>query len=102
MNGKGEWKSTKKNPFELISRGSLTKEAKVWFYFRASVLLPSKYLSTVRQEEATLLYAILKGYKINYELLQQQVQRPDSSPNNNYEVVHPRRGERNLGRRRKV
>ena len=64
-NGKDEWKSTKKNPFESISRGSLTKEAKVWFYFLASVLLPSKHLSTVQQEEAILMYAISKGYKIN-------------------------------------
>ena len=65
MNGKGEWNSTKKNPFESIARGSLTKEAKMWFYFLASVLLPSKHLRTVRQEEAILLDAILKGYKIN-------------------------------------
>ena len=65
MNRKGEWKSTKKNSFESIARGSLTKEAKVWFYFLALVFLPSKHLSTVRQEEAILLYALLKGYKIN-------------------------------------
>ena len=65
MNGKGEWKSTKKNPFESIARGSLTEEANVWFYFLASILLPSKHLSTVRQEEIILFYAIMKGYKIN-------------------------------------
>ena len=64
-NGKGEWNSSKKNPFESIVRGSLTEEAKVWFYFLASILLPSKHLSTIRQEEAILLYGILKGYKIN-------------------------------------
>ena len=28
-------------------------------------MLPSKHLSTVRRKEAILLYAILKGYKIN-------------------------------------
>ena len=39
-NGKGEWNSTKKNPFESISRGSLTEDAKLWFYFLASALLP--------------------------------------------------------------
>ena len=27
--------------------------------------MPSKHLSTVRREEAILLYALLKGYKIN-------------------------------------
>ena len=63
--GKGEWSSTKKNPYESIARGLLIEEAKVWFYFIGSVLLPSKHLSTVCQEEAILLYALLKGYKIN-------------------------------------
>ena len=63
--GKGEWNSTKKNPYESIARGSLIEEATVWFYFLSSVLLPSKYLSVVRKEEAILLYAILKGYKLN-------------------------------------
>ena len=64
-NGKGEWKAIKKNPFEFIAIGSLTKEVKVWFYFLASIMLPSKHLSTIQQEETILLYAILKGYKIN-------------------------------------
>ena len=40
-------------------------EAKVWFYFLSLVILPSKHLSTVRKEEALLLYAMLKGYKMN-------------------------------------
>ena len=64
-NGKGEWNSTKKNPFESFAKGSLTEEAKVWFYFLTSILLLSKHLGIVRQEEAILLYIILKGYKIN-------------------------------------
>ena len=63
--GKGEWSSTKRNPYESIARGSLTEEANVWFYFIGSVLLPSKHLSIVHQEETILLYALLKGYKIN-------------------------------------
>ena len=45
--GKGEWTSTKNNPYESIAIGSLIEEAKVWFYFLSSVLLPSKHLSTV-------------------------------------------------------
>ena len=64
-NGKGKWKSIKKTPYESISRGSLIEEAKVWFYFVSSVLLPSKHLSIVRKEEAILLYALLKGYKFS-------------------------------------
>ena len=62
---KEEWNSTKKNPFDSISRGSLTEEAKVWLYFLNSVLIPSKHLSIVRKEEALLLYTIMKGYKMN-------------------------------------
>ena len=45
--GKGEWHSTKNNPFESKARGPLTEEAKVWFFFLGSVLLPSNHLSTV-------------------------------------------------------
>ena len=46
-------------------RRTLTEEATVWFYFLSLVLMPSKHLSTVRKEEALLLYPILKGYKMN-------------------------------------
>ena len=63
--GKGEWRGTKINPFRSISRGDLTEEAKVWFYFISYVLRPSKHLSTVGREEAIFLYTLLKGYKIN-------------------------------------
>ena len=62
---KKKWKGTKKTLYECISRGDLTEEAKVWFYFISSVLLPSKHLSIVRRNEAILLYASPKGYKIN-------------------------------------
>ena len=54
-----------KTPCRSIVIGDLTKEAKVWFYFIKSVLMPSKYLSIVRKEEEILLYALLKGNKIN-------------------------------------
>ena len=65
IDGKGKSKSTRKTPYESIVRGSLTEEAKVWFYFVISVLLPSIHLNTMRKEEAILLYALLKRYKIN-------------------------------------
>ena len=61
--GKGKWSSTKKNPHESIHRGDLIEEAKVWFYFIAYVIILTKHLSTVRENEAILLYALLKGYK---------------------------------------
>ena len=50
---------------KIINRGDMTEEAKVWFYFLASVLIPTKHVCTVRKQEAVLLYAILKGYKLN-------------------------------------
>ena len=62
---KGRWNSTIKNPHESIARGSLTEKAKVWFYFICSIILPSKHLSTVKEKEVVLLYAILKGYKFS-------------------------------------
>ena len=50
---------------KIINMGDLTKEAKVWFYFLSSVLVPTKHICTVREREAVILYAILKGYKLN-------------------------------------
>ena len=62
---KGKWNSTKNNPHESINRGSLTEEAKVWFYFIASVMIPTKNLSTIKEQESIILYAFMKGYKFN-------------------------------------
>ena len=64
-NGKGNWNATRKNPHESIARGALIEPEKVWFYFLSSVILPSKHLRIVREKEAVLLYAILKGYKFS-------------------------------------
>ena len=61
--GKGKWNATRKNPHESITRGSLTEQAKVWFYFICSIIFPTKHLSIVREKEAIMLYTILKGYK---------------------------------------
>ena len=63
-NGKGKWNATR-NPHESITRGALAEPAKVWFYFLCLVMLPSKHLCTVKEKEAVLLYAILKGYKFS-------------------------------------
>ena len=56
---------TRKNPHESIARGALTEQAKVWLYFLCLVMLPTKHLSTVREKEAVMLYAIPKGYKFS-------------------------------------
>ena len=50
---------------KIINRGDMIEEEKVWFYFLASVLVPTKHVCTVREQEAVILYAILKGYKLN-------------------------------------
>ena len=63
--GKGKWKGTKKTLYKSIAIGDLTEKAKVWFYFIGSVLLPSKHLNTARRDKSIILYALLKGYKIN-------------------------------------
>ena len=42
--GQGKWEATKKNPHHAINRGSLIDVTKVWFYFIASVILPTKHL----------------------------------------------------------
>ena len=62
--GKGQWKKGKGEQ-ETLSRGDLTEEVKVWFYFLASVMVPTKHVCTLREQEAILLYAIVKGYKID-------------------------------------
>ena len=62
--GRAQLRQEKGGP-KTLNRGSLTEEAKVWFYFLASVLVPTRHLSTVREQEAIMLYAIMKGYKIN-------------------------------------
>ena len=63
--GQEKWEATKKNPHYAINKGSLTEEAKVWFYFLSSIILPTKHLCAVRGQEAIILYALLKGYKMN-------------------------------------
>ena len=63
--GQGKWEAIKKIPHYAINRGSLTEKAKVWFYFLSSVILPTKHLCVAREQEAIILYALLKGYKIN-------------------------------------
>ena len=63
--GNGKWSSIRKNPQESIVRCLLKEEAKVWFYFICSILLPSKHLNIVREKETILLYSILKGYKFS-------------------------------------
>ena len=61
----GKWEATKKNPHYSINKGSLTEEAKVWFYFICSIIIPKKHLCSGKDHKAMILYALLKGYKMN-------------------------------------
>ena len=62
--GQGKWEATWK-PSPRYHRRSLTEEAKVWFYFLSSVILPTKHLCAVREQKSIILYSLLKGYKMN-------------------------------------
>ena len=61
--GQGKWETgrRRRRTHTMLS----TEDAKVWFYFIASVIIPTKHLCSVKEQEAIILYAILKGYKIN-------------------------------------
>ena len=87
--GEGKWEVTKKNPHHVIKRGALTEEAKVWFYFICSMIVPTRHLSTVREQEAILLYAFLKGYKINMGMLIEESIRGYHPSNKRGLIPHP-------------
>ena len=53
--GWGKWEATRKNPHHAINKGSLTEEAKVWFYFLSSVIFLTIHLFSVREQEAIIL-----------------------------------------------
>ena len=96
---------------KIINKGDLTEEAKVWFYFLASVLIPTKHVCTVREHEAVILYAILKGYKLNAgAIIENSIMRyhegnkkgSNPSPSNHHKVMYKSWCEGNLVRRRRV
>ena len=87
--GEGKWEVTKKNPYHTIKRGALTEEAKVWFYFICSVIVPTKHLCSVREHEAIILYAFLKGYKMNIGILIEESIRGYHHSNKRGLIPHP-------------
>ena len=64
-NGLRVWQRTKTICNAYIDIGNLLEAVKVWFYFINSVLTLSKHVSTVRQDRAILLYALVKGFNLN-------------------------------------
>ena len=87
--GEGKWEVTKKNPHHAIKRGALTEEATVWFYSICSVIVPTRHLCTVREQEAILLYAFLKGYKINMGMLIEESIKGYHHSNKKGLIPHP-------------
>ena len=59
------WQRTKTIHNAYIDIGGLLEAVKVLFYFMNSVLTLSKHISTVRQDYAILLYALVKGLNLN-------------------------------------
>ena len=64
-NGQGPWKRTKTIHKAYLDKGDLTEIKKVWFYLVNYFLKPSKHVSTVRQDCALLLYALVKGFELD-------------------------------------
>ena len=85
----GKWEATKKNPHHTIKRRALTKEAKVWFYFISSVVISTQHLCSVREQEAIILYAFLKGYKMNIGILIEESIRAYHHSNKRGLIPHP-------------
>ena len=87
--GQGKWEATKMNPHYAINMGYLIEEAKLWFYFLSSVILPTKHICAVREQEAIILYAFLKGYKMNVGGLIEGSIRGDHLNNKIGLIPHP-------------
>ena len=74
------WKTKKDGELFEIARGTLTEEAKAWFYFMNSRLLPSKHVSTL------LLCVILRNYKFDVgNIIQQSLLEEDTRKS----LIHP-------------
>ena len=61
----GQWQRTKTIRNAYIDKGDLIETNKVWFYFINSLFKPLKHVSIVRQDYALLLYALVKGFKLD-------------------------------------
>ena len=85
----GKWEATRKNSHYAINRGSLIEEAKVWLYFLSSIIIPTKHLCAMRKHEAIILYALLKGYKMNVGRLIEGLIRGYHLSNKRGLIPHP-------------
>ena len=63
--GQRKWKRIKTISNAYLNRGDLNEISKVWLYFINSIFKPSKHVSTVRQDHALPLYALVKGFTLS-------------------------------------
>ena len=61
----------------------------MWFYFICSIIVPTRHLCTVREQEAILLDAFLKGYKINMGMLIEESIKGYHHSNKRELIPHP-------------
>ena len=64
-NGLGSGRGPRPSKTPTSIGGDLTETNKVWFYLINSVFKPLKHVSTVRQDHALLLYALVKGFELD-------------------------------------
>ena len=48
-----------------VKASTLTKDAKIWYYFVGARFMPSLHLNDVTKDQAILIYCILSGKTIN-------------------------------------
>ena len=61
----------------------------MWFYFITSVIIPTKHLNIIREQEAIILYALLKGYKFNVGKIIESSIRSFQKNVNREPIPHP-------------
>ena len=87
--GQGEWQSTRTISHAYINRGDLIEIGKVWSYFINYVLKPALHVSTVRQNYAILLYALVNGYEINLGMIVEELVLEYAKGNFAGNIPHP-------------
>ena len=89
LTGEGKWEVTKEESPSCHQKGSSHRRSKGLVYFICLVIVLTRHLCTVREQEAILLYAFLKGYKINMGLLIEESIKGYHHSNKRGLIPHP-------------
>ena len=84
-----EMGSDEEEPPPCHKKGSSHRRGKGLVLFCISVIIPTGHLCTVREQEAILLYAFLKGYKINMGMLIEESIKGYHHSNKRGLIPHP-------------